>query len=75
MHIFIQLVFHSHDAHMNATKSHLSQVWNMRSGGGGREEKFKSGLPSHPHTAGQSQHEMGVGVIEVTDMVERRGPR
>lgn len=26
MHIFIQLVFHSHDAHMNATKSHLSQV-------------------------------------------------
>lgn len=42
---------------------------------GEKKEKFKSSLPSHLHTAGQSQHEMGVGVIEVTDMVERRGPR
>lgn len=40
-----------------------------------KREKFKSGLASHLHTAGQSQQDEGVGVMEVTDVAGRRGPR
>lgn len=40
-----------------------------------KREKFKSGIASQLHTAGQSQQDEGVGVMEVTDMAGRRGPR
>lgn len=40
-----------------------------------KREKFKSGVASQLHAAGQSQQDEGVGVMEVTDVAGRRGPR
>lgn len=67
MDIFIQFapggLVHSHDAHMKVTYGCIEH------------EEWGQSLFFHLHTAGQSQHEMGVDVMKGTEVVGHSPPR